>query len=145
RLEEIGGKNLRRKRLHLERYLAPFFADQRLDSLTTFTIDRYRKRRRDSGAAVGTMNREIATLSHLLSMAVEWRWIKSKPCKIRQQEETGGRIIALMADQSRALMEAALHDSDSRLYLFVAFGLNTSMRHSEILGARYDRIDFDRL
>jgi hypothetical protein len=53
-----GGNNLRRKRLHLERHLAPFLGDQRLDSLSTFTLDRYRKLRRDAGAAVGTINRK---------------------------------------------------------------------------------------
>jgi integrase len=31
------------------------------------------------------------------------------------------------------------------LWLFVAFGLNTAMRHSEILAARFDKIDFDTL
>lgn len=145
RMEEGGGKNLPRKRLHIERYLAPFFGDQRLDSLSSFTVDRYRKLRRDAGAAVGTINREIATLSHLLGMAVEWRWLKAKPCKIKRQKETGGRIIALTDEQARALIEAAVGDSDTRLYLFVAFGLNTAMRHSEILAARYDRVDFERL
>lgn len=30
-------------------------------------------------------------------------------------------------------------------WLFVAFGFNTAMRHSEILRARFEHIDFDRL
>lgn len=41
------------------------------------------------------------------------------------------------------LMKAAISDQDGRLWLFVAFGLNTAMRHSEILAVRYDQIDFD--
>ncbi|WP_245995367.1 tyrosine-type recombinase/integrase [Sphingomonas olei] len=40
------------------------------------------------------------------------------------------------------MLEAAKADGDSRLWLFVAFGLNTAMRHAEILRVRYDQIDF---
>jgi hypothetical protein len=45
KLEEIGGKNIPRKRRHLELHLKPFFRDQRLSAITKFTVDRYKKRR----------------------------------------------------------------------------------------------------
>ncbi len=43
------------------------------------------------------------------------------------------------------LLRAAIADSDPYCWLFVAFGLNTAMRHSEILAARFDQVDFDKL
>ncbi|RYG03081.1 MAG: hypothetical protein EOO02_09195, partial [Chitinophagaceae bacterium] len=49
----------------------------------------------------------------------------------------------LTETQASALMKAATEDSDPRLSLFVAFGLNAAMRHSEIVASRYDQIDFD--
>ena len=62
RLEQSGGKNLRVKRRQLRMYLKPFFGAMRLDAITAFTIDKYKKQRLDEGAAPATINRELATL-----------------------------------------------------------------------------------
>ena len=145
KLEEIGGKNITRKRRHLELHLRPFFKDQRLSAITKFTVDRYKKRRQDAEAENATINRELATLSHLLSCAVEWKWVPARPCEIGLLEEGAGRQFALTDNEADALLMAAIADSDPYCWLFVAFGLNTAMRHSEILAARFDQIDFDKL
>lgn len=39
-------------------------------------------------------------------------------------------------------MDAAIADEDGRLWLFVAIGLGTGMRHGEIIRRRYDEIDW---
>ncbi len=141
-LEETGGKNLTAKRRQLRLYLKPFFAAQRLDAISTFTVDRYKRRRLDVGASKGSVNLELATLSHLFSKSVEWKWLKTRHCKIVPLEKSIGRIIALAEDQERNLLQAAGADADPYCWLFVAFGLNTAMRHGEILRARFDQIDF---
>ncbi len=144
RLKITGGKNIAAKRRQLRLYLTPFFGNQRLDTISTFTVDRYKRRRQTDGASNGTINRELATLSHLFSMAVEWHWIKARSCKIGRLEENRGRIIALTDEQCEALLTAAVQDEDPDCWLFVAFGLNTAMRHSEILQARFDQLDLHR-
>lgn len=133
RLEESGGKNLRVKRRHL---------DQRLDTISTFGVEKFKKRRRDEGARPATINRELATLSHLLNSAVEWGWLRRTTTKIRRLDEGMGRIIALSDDEMDALMRAAVADSNPYVWLFVCFGLNTAMRHSEIMQSRFDQIDW---
>jgi integrase len=145
RLEETNGRNIKTKKRQLNAYLKPFFSDQRLDTITNFTVDRYKKRRLDAGATNGTINRELATLSHLFNMAVEWKWIKATPCKVKTLPESRGRIIALSNDQSDALIQGAIEDEDPDCWLFVLFGLNTAMRHTEILCTRFDQLDFDKL
>jgi integrase len=40
-------------------------------------------------------------------------------------------------------MRAGVESASAFCWLSVAFGLNTAMRHSEILAARFDKIDFD--
>jgi integrase len=50
--------------------------------------------------------------------------------------------VALTDEQAEALMRGAITDQDVRTWLFVSFGLNTAMRHREILRVRYDQIDF---
>ncbi|WP_267903862.1 tyrosine-type recombinase/integrase [Sphingomonas sp. EC-HK361] len=52
-------------------------------------------------------------------------------------------ISILGEEDAKALQTAARVDHDQRLHLFVAFGLNAAMRHSEIVAVRYDQIDFE--
>ena len=83
----------------------------------TAVVDRYKKRRLDTGATNGTVNRELATLSHLMNKAVEWKWLQSKPCKVSKLEESEGRIIALTDNQVEALINAALADAEPDCWL----------------------------
>jgi integrase len=143
-LEETNGKNLVAKRRQLRLYLTPFFGNQRLNSISTFTVDRYKRRRLDKGASSGTANLELATLSHLFNCAIEWKWLKSRPCKISLLPKSQGRIVALADEQENALLRAAVADDDAHCWLFVVFGLNTAMRHREILRARFEWLDLDK-
>ena len=133
------------KRRHFHRYLTQFFGTQRFDSISSFTVDRYKRRRIDAGARNGTINLELATLSHLMNCAIEWGWLKIRPCKIKLLEREQGRILALTDEQADALFRGALADDDPSCWLFVAFGLNTAMRHSEILRTRFEHLDLEKL
>jgi integrase len=144
RLEDGAGRNLTAKRRQLRMHLKPYFGAIRLDALTGFAIEKYKKRRLDAGAAAATVNRELATLSHLLNRAVEWKWLDRVPARPQKLAESAGRIIALTNDECDALLQAAIAGADPDLWLFVAFGLNTAMRHSEILAARWDQLDLAR-
>jgi integrase len=141
-LAESSGKNIPIKRRQIRMYLTPYFGSMRLDSITSFTIEKYKKRRLDRGAAAATVNRELATLSHLFNKAVEWRWLDRVPAKPKKLAESAGRVIALTDEECDRLMRAAIAGADPDLWLFVAFGLNTAMRHAEIMATRWDRLDF---
>jgi integrase len=146
RQEESGGKNLANKRRHFEQHLTPFFGRHRLDRLTEFEMRKYRKHRQGEGAKDATINRELATLSHLLSCAAskDWKWIKpeARP-DIPMVKEARKPIRILTAADSARLLKAASEDQDGYSWLFVLFGLNTAMRHGEILQRRYDEIDWE--
>jgi integrase len=86
----------------------------------------------------------MATVSHLFSKAVEWRWLDHVQARPKKLAESAGRIIALTDEQCDALMNSAIAGADPDLWLFVAFGLNTAMRHAEILAARWDHLDLVR-
>jgi integrase len=143
RLERGGGKDIANKRRHLEAYLTPYFRSCRADRVTTMMVAEYVQHRL-AEVKQATVNRELSTLSHLLNRLVEWKWIKAddKPT-ITKGNEARKPITVLTETQASALMKAATEDSDSRLFLFVAFGLNAAMRHSEIVASRYDQVDFD--
>ena len=105
----------------------------------------YRKVRRDAKAADATINRELATLSHMLRSAARWGWIKRDDVPVIDRAREGqGRIVSLSAEQCAALMAAAIADQDADLWLFVAIGLGTGMRHDEITAIRWTDVDFAR-
>jgi integrase len=146
RLESTDGKDMGNKERHLRSYLVPFLGGERLDKITEFRLRQYRKHRRDQGAAEATINRELATLSHMINRAAskDWGWIKptDKP-PVPKAKEQRKKIRILTPEQSEALLQAAVADQDPRMWLFIMFGLNAGMRHSEIMARRYDEIDFD--
>jgi hypothetical protein len=51
-------------------------------------IEGFKKSQQDSGAAKGTINSELAVLSHLFSKAVGWKWLNHKPATIKRLKGT---------------------------------------------------------
>lgn len=160
KLAQEGGKDIDMKRYRLEQHLVLFFGDTPLSKIATFDVERYKKQRgtepvkRPNGPGgkpvfVGitkpaTINRELATLSHLLNKAVEWGWLDHRPATIKRLKENSGRITYLTVDQIERLLKAAEGDQNRQIYPFIRIGLETSMRKNEILGIRREHIDTQR-
>jgi len=146
KLEATDGRDMANKRRHLNQQLVPFMGTERLDKVTEFRLKQFRRHRRDQGASEATINRELATFSHLMHRASskDWRWIKPEAVPaIPKEKEQRKKIRILSAEQRERLLAAAVKDQDPRAWLFVMFGMNCAMRHGEIVRRRYDEIDFD--
>ncbi len=169
KLEEEDGKDLKMKDQRLKLHLVPFFGDMPLSKVSSFDIERYKKQRqseptlrggdRRSDAAKksevmprenarqschGTINRELAVLSHLFNKAIEWDWIDRRPAKIKRFSENQGRIVYLTIEQAKLVIECAKADQNAQIYPFIIIGLETSMRMMEILSIRKEHIDLQR-
>lgn len=163
KLTEEGGKDIKAKRRRLHQHLIPFFGKLPLSKISTFDIERYKQTRTRTKAipggekrkpkdasklkfvSKGTINRELAVLSHLFTKAEEWGWISSRPAKIKRFPEPPGRMVYLTAEQIRVLIDCAKQDQNRQIYPFIAIGLETSLRKMEILSIRRDHIDLERL
>ena len=159
RLDQEGGKEIERKRQRLEQCLVPFLGKWFPDRpIKCSDIERYKSTASPSRSKAvqspqpgqtlptnrpATVNRELATLSHLLNKAVEWGWIERPPRNIRKLKEDNGRIVFLTAAQAESLLEAAKADQNRQIYPFIFIGLRTGMRKSEILTIRRENIDLD--
>lgn len=160
RLEESGGKDIANKKRRLRHHLIPFFGPKPLLSIASFDLERYKKHRLGQRAVrgritqeggdghsttkPGTVNRELAALSHLLNMAVEWGWITHRPVKIGRLKEGDGRLIYLTVEQANSLLEAAKRNDNPQVYPFIRIALGTSMRRSEILSIRQQDVDLEK-
>jgi len=146
KIEATDGRDMGNKRRHLRQRLIPAMGNERLDKITEFRLKQYRRARRDSGASEATINRELATFSHLMHRAAskDWRWIKPEAVPaVPKAKEQRKKVRILNADQRERLLKAAVEDQDGRAWLFVMFGMNCAMRHGEIVRRRYDEIDFE--
>lgn len=144
RLTEEGGKNIAIKRRQLAQHLIPFLGAKPLTDITTNDLERYKRQRKEKGAAAATINRELAVVSHLFSKALEWKWLAHKPARINRLKEENARDVYLTQEQLEGLLKSTGEDQNPHVYLFTKIGLETSMRKSEILSIRLDDIDVTR-
>lgn len=168
KLEQEGGKDIKQKKQRLELHLIPFLADKPLSKISTFDIERYKKQRLAEHSnrgkshyvngelvhnkasatskltSAGTVNREIAVLSHIFSKACEWNWISHSPVKMKRLKENNSRIIYLTVDQLLNLKECAKIDDHKYIYPFILIGTETSMRASEIFSIRREHVDLQK-
>jgi integrase len=167
KLEAVGGKDLAMKRMRLTLHLVPFFGAKPLSKISEFDIERYKAHRakqprllagirsgtkyvepssgdKERVVTPSTINRELAVLSHLFSMAHEWGWVTHKPARIRRNREGDGRIEYLTREQADRLLEAARADGNAHTYAFCFIGLHTAMRMMEILTMRKEHVLLDR-
>lgn len=143
-LEETGGKGLADKESHFRLYFVPELGNLPLDRISTFTLEKLRNNLKKRGLAVGTINRAFATYRHMANKLREWGEIKEPLPMIKLQRVDNRRNFVLTPEERTALLNAALQDSNTRVWLFILVGLDTSLRHTEILNARFDSFDRNR-
>jgi len=117
-------------------------ADLQLSNISPFDLERYKKTRRGEKASAGSINRELAVISHILTKAIEWNWIEKRP-KVEKLDEGKGRIVFLTVDQVKRLLDAAWKHSP-HVYLFCMIGIDTGMRRTEILSIQKQHIDLEK-
>lgn len=144
RLEAEGGKNLKYKKQQFELRLKQFFGDKALNKINSSDIEHYKKSRVDAGAKPSTINRDLATISHIFNKASDWKWIEARPATIKRLKEERSRIIYLTVEQINKLLDKAKQDSNPHIYPFVLVGLETSMHRAEILSIKLEHIDLNR-
>ncbi len=59
----------------IEAHLLPCFGNMFLSQITPQMVDGYKAMRIREGVSPNTVNRELANLSHMLRMAVRWRYV----------------------------------------------------------------------
>jgi integrase len=110
--------------------------------LTVEVLDQYRGHRRGEGVGAATINREMATLKHALSKAVEWKLLRKTAREeltaIKKYQEPDGRLRYLSGE---AEAERLLQACSDALRPMVVTALHTGMRKGELLGLTWDVVD----
>lgn len=92
-----------------------------------------------------TVNRYLATLSHVLGVAAkEWRLIDRNPVgDISKKKESRGRVRFLSDDERVALLDACSRSSWKPLHVLVLLAISTGARRGELIGLKWHDVDLN--
>jgi integrase len=144
KLRETDGRDYVNNEQHLRLHLKPYLETMRIDQISAFTLQKFRAHCVKQGLAESTVNRILATYRRMGRKLVKWKVISSSFPTIEIQKEHNARDYVISEPEEHLLLEAALHDSNPYIWLFIKLGLATSLRHSEILRTRFDNFDPER-
>ena len=144
KLKQIDGKDYTNNEQHIRLHLKPYLGTIRVDQISAFTLQKFQVYCIKKGVAESTVNRILATYRRMGRKLVKWKVISSALPMIELRKEHNARDYVISSDEEQLLLEAALRDSNPYIWLFIKLGLATSLRHSEILRARFENFDPER-
>lgn len=122
------------------RPLLEYFGGKSLSAITSLLVERY-KDERVKRVAPATVNRELATLRHMYTKAVEWGYVRGNPLKgVKRLKEPPGRVRYLREEEIGRLLRCCA----GHIHPIVLAALHTGMRKGELLGLRWERVDLVR-
>jgi integrase len=91
-----------------------------------------------------TVVRYMAALSHAFTIAMrEWLWVEDSPMrKVTKPKEPRGRVRYLSDNERKRLLKACKESTHPYLYSIVVLALATGMRFGEIMGIRWEDVNF---
>jgi len=118
--------------------LSSEFKGKFLSEISIAEIEKY-KARRIKKVSPASVNRELACLSHMFTLAIRWGIVSRNPMRgIKKLKEPPGRLRFLTVDEIGRLIRAC----SPHLKPIVITALNTGMRKSEILNLKWKDVDF---
>jgi integrase len=121
--------------------LVAVFGNYPLRGFNSRLIEQYQTERLQRNKPA-TVNRFLATLKHMFTKAVEWEMVEEDSLKkvrrVKLLKEPPGRLRFLSKKECHALIGACI----SHLKPIVVTALHTGMRKGEILGLKWEHVDF---
>jgi len=117
--------------------LKAFFGGKCLYAIDSLMVEEY-KAKRIKEVSPATVNRELACLKHMFTMAIQWGKADNNPAKrVKLFRENNQRLRFLENKEAEKLVS----NCQGYLKRMVIIALNTGMRKSEILGLKWENID----
>ncbi len=141
-LKEEDKKSLDRDAVTLKAVM-PYIGELPLEKIHMGTLDKYLADRKAAGIKNGTLNRDLAIISRILTLAAKlWRdelgnsWLIEAPLLPLLKNDNRKPYPITEKEQERLIAELPGH-----LKAMVIFALNTGCREAEITGLRWNEED----
>src|SRR5262249_52038112 len=119
--------------------LRPSFGSKRLNEITAWDMERYKKVRKEAGKQPGTINLELATLKAILNKAVAWKKLVEHPDKgVKALKVANGRTRFLTEEEEARFLTVC----SPVLRRIVETGLLTGFRRQELTTLHPEDVDF---
>lgn len=144
-IEEFSKHNKKKSSLRrdigIANNLSGYFGAKKLDAITPMLIEHYKNRRRSDDAAPATVNRELACLKHMFTIAMRDRLVVENPVRSVRMFRVDNEVTNVLSqeDEGRLLEAAAPH-----LKRVIVCALDTGMRLGEILSLTWRQVDLSR-
>jgi site-specific recombinase XerD len=116
-----------------------FIQADKLSAITAAKLEAYKVHRRENGAKLTTVNRELNTIKAMLNKAVAWGSLPQSPAKsVQKFREPRRQVRYLTKEEVRAILKAA----DDRLKPILEVFLHTGFRRDELVHLTWADIDF---
>lgn len=114
--------------------------------VNSYDVSWYVTSRRRGGVAASTINRELALLSAAINYVIQRHdWPIRNPVEENRLREPPGRARWLTRQEVAALLRVARQARQATyLPLAIALGIHCGLRHREITGLTWDRVDMTR-
>ncbi|MDQ3684819.1 MAG: tyrosine-type recombinase/integrase [Acidobacteriota bacterium] len=128
--------------------LCDYFKGKTFGDITPMLVEHYKKHRREGVTRLGTnrnmatVNRELALLSKIFSLAVDNGYTETNPCRKVRRFRVDNRRERVLSDDEEAQLLEALAGRYASLRPVVVLALNTGMRRGEMLALRWPDVDF---
>lgn len=126
----------RRKKGIIKRLLNSFHK-KLISQITAHDVERYKRLRR-SEVSPASVNRELACLKHMFTLAVHWQYLGDNPLRlVKNFKEPPGRTRYLTEEEEELL----LINCANYIKPIVIMALETGMRKGEILNLKWSEVD----
>ena len=129
--------------------LLPYFKGQSLQDITAEHIEEFKRKRRNETTTrkekrnPNTVNRDLALISKIFSLAVDYQYLDDSPCrKVKFFKANPAEKKVLTKEDEEKLL--AVLDEKDRLRYIVIFALCTGMRRGELMKLKWANIDFEK-
>ena len=139
----IAGPSVRPHHLYHLKFLLPFFSGMQVLRMTKALTDEFRKFRQTGNSKIkdATINRDLATLRHILYWGVDEHLLAANPfARMKMVRERRIRRLVLSVIEEQLLLGAA----KDHLQTMVLLALDTGMRRGEITSQLWEDIDFSQ-
>ena len=128
------------KKSHLDSSIIPYFGEYIIGEITSYDIEKYKKYLSvEKNLTPKTINNRLCIISKCLKTAVEWEILEYVP-RIKLLKVPPQRFDYLTTEESELLLQTATGQWRDMILL----GLRTGLRFGEIVGLKWENIDFTK-